>query len=385
MKNDLEPAKKVLRDFIDETEKVKALRNNISAPQPALAFTVKDKEPVFDQSKFIPAPDSYWEKDDAYIWLHADVRNYHSFMNRPKPAVIPEYYHQLAWPIYQQWRQEEKEVFYRKCAQIPPPDETISLLAYLQKLEMIVSEENEHRDVWIESLLCFLQFLREDTELDQKGPLEILFPSHEGCKGMEFRKDYSFEREEGNIVQVECRRILRRVEKTVISIDILVASEIIKNLAKVVLHGRPNSKRSAAEALGFAWLCLAVGSYRLVTREGLVFATEIDKLRLYDENNSQEPFTPTRFIGISSLFGIIDVPVSKTLYEFLLALPRQEDSNRIFNMPWQTLCRTFQNKGVKPSKRAQDLGKISFLTFMSNPHEVIGHRSSHAKPDSSHL
>lgn len=374
MKHDLEPAKKVLRAFLAEIEKVQAIRKNISAPQPALSFTVQDRMPVFDTSEFSPAPDSYWEKEDAYMWLYADAWNFRSFMHRPKPNPIPEYYHQPALPLYQQWQQEEKEVFHRQCEQIPLPEEGISLADYLQQLALTVSEENEHRDVWVESLRCFLQFIREDTYLDQKGLLEILFPSQESCKGMELRKGYSFRRNGKEIEKVECRYILRRIEDTVYSIDILAASEILMHLSKTVIEGRPNSQRSAAEALGFAWLCHAVGCYRLVTREDLVFSTELGSFRPFDFSKPKEWLKPTYFIGIPSLFGIIGVPVSKILYEFLLALPRDPGSSRIFNMDWETVLRTFRNKGVKRSDRARHLGQITFFTFMSQPHEAIGHR-----------
>lgn len=126
------------------------------------------------------------------------------------------------------------------------------------------------------------------------------------------------------------RHILRSIENTVYPIDIFAEAEILMNLSNVVLYGRPNSQYSAAVALGFAWLCHAVACYRLVTREELVFTTEIDSFRPISDN-PDEWFKPTHFIGISSLFGIIDVPASKTLYEFLLALPREMHQNRIFN------------------------------------------------------
>ncbi|MFI5342773.1 MAG: hypothetical protein ACHQUC_00975 [Chlamydiales bacterium] len=376
MKNDLERAKNVLRAFLADIEAVKGLRKNVSLPLPALSFVIEDRMPVFDGSEFTPTPDSYWEKEDAYIWLYADAWNFRSLMHRPKPNPIPEYYSQSAGPLYQQWRKELKEVFHRKCEQIPPPADGVTLAAYLQLLALTVMDENEHRDVWVESLRCFLQFLREDTELEQKGLLEMLFPSKESCKGMEFRKNHLLRHDGEKIEKVECRSISRKIEDTVYPIDILAASEILMHLSTVVLEGRPNAQRSAAEALGFAWLCHAVGCYRLMTRENLVFSTELDSFRPLDLSKPKEFFKPTYFIGITSLFGVIDVPVSKTLYEFLLALPRDPGSSHIFSMDWETVLRAFRNKGVKQSVRAQHLGQITFLTFMSQPHEAIGHRPS---------
>jgi len=61
-----------------------------------------------------------------------------------------------------------------------------SFLVYMRRLESMVSDGNEHRDAWIESLRSFAQFLRDDMdELIPKGHLEVLFPSKEGSKGME--------------------------------------------------------------------------------------------------------------------------------------------------------------------------------------------------------
>ncbi|MBS0272646.1 MAG: hypothetical protein JSR85_08390 [Proteobacteria bacterium] len=379
---DLEPAKKILRTFLKEIEKIRALLKNVSAPKPALSFAINDRTPVFDASEFDPASDDYWEKENAYIWLYGDAWNFRSLMHLPKLNGIPAYYNQPAHPVYELWLQEDKDLFYRKCEQIPSPRKELSLADYLQQLALTTSEGNEHRDVWIESLRCFLQFLREDTDLDQRGFLERLFPSKDSCKGMEFRKGSLPILEDGKTKKIEQRFILRRIEDSVYPIDILAASEILIHLAKAIFEGRPNSQRSAAEALGFAWLCHAVGCYRLVTRENLVFSTKVDKFRTPDLKDPKQRLQPTHFIGVDSLYGVIDVPISKTIYEYLLALPR--DLGNIFSMDWKTLLRTFHNKGVKKSARATNLGQITFLTFMSQPHEAIGHRPSPNKKTVTH-
>lgn len=144
--------------------------------------------PIFDATEFSPAPDSFWEKEDAYIWLYADAWNFRALMHRLTSSPISEYYSQLAYSLYQQWRKESKEVFHRKCVQISESRKRIFLQNYLQSLTLIISKKNEHRDVWIESLRSFLQFLRDDTYLDQKGSLKMLFPSKKSCKGMELRQ-----------------------------------------------------------------------------------------------------------------------------------------------------------------------------------------------------
>ena len=206
------------------------------------------------------------------------------------------------------------------------------------------------------------------------GPLEMLFPSKEGCKGMEIRKDYTHKLEGGDVKQVERRVILRRIEDIVYPIDILVAAEIVQNLIDRSLTGRPNSQHSAIEALAFAWLCLAVGFRRMATREELVFSVTVDQLYYSAQTDIDKYLKPTHFIKVPSLFGPVDVPGSKTLYDLLLALPRDANCQRVLNMDWATTLRTFR-KAVKRSKRALDLGPITFLTFMSHPHEAIGHRA----------
>lgn len=55
LNGDLEPAKKVLRKFLAEIEEVKAFRKNISQPQLATSFSIKDRMPVFDASEFNPS------------------------------------------------------------------------------------------------------------------------------------------------------------------------------------------------------------------------------------------------------------------------------------------------------------------------------------------
>jgi len=378
IKWDLEPAKTVLKTFWTERNSIRTMRQGISAPSPAIAFRVEDRSPIFDSSEVTAAPDSFWEKDDAYGLLLAEPWFWRAIANysykAPHPPV-PEYYNQSASPLYKQWQDEEREVLYRGLEVIPLPEEDETLLVYVRRLESIVSDGNEHRDAWIESLRSFAQFLRDDMdELTPKGHLEVLFPSKEGSKGMEIRKGYTHEKVGDEVVQVERRYILRRIEGTVCSIDYLAAAEIIQNLIHTALEGRANAQHSALEALAFAWLCLAVGFRRTMTREELVFAVTIEQLRYEEPADSDKYFSPTHFAKVESLFGFTNVAISKTLHDLLLALPRKANNRMVFSFDWETLLRTFR-KAVAQSERARRLGAITFLTFMSRPHEAITHRS----------
>ena len=96
-------------------------------------------------------------------------------------------------------------------------------------------------------------------------------------------------------------------------------------------------------------------------------------LKSPDSEKRKDFFHPECHIEIRSLFGVIDVPISKTICNFLRALPREPFNDHIFTMPWRTLLRTLQRNGVVVSPRARVLGKITFLTFMSPPHEGTSH------------
>ncbi len=122
MASNLEPIKAILGACLDNIQAVQRLHQNISAPQMATAFSIDDQSPLFDNTPMFPESDPFYEKECAYILLHADAWNFRAYMHRrAKPTIIPEYYHKPALPIYRQWKQEEKEVFHRQCKQIPEP------------------------------------------------------------------------------------------------------------------------------------------------------------------------------------------------------------------------------------------------------------------------
>ena len=52
LSNDLEPAKNVLRNFLKDLEVVRGYRNNVSQPQLSPSFTIDDRMPAFDITKY---------------------------------------------------------------------------------------------------------------------------------------------------------------------------------------------------------------------------------------------------------------------------------------------------------------------------------------------
>ncbi len=129
MKPDLEPVRTILLSFLSEMESVKGFRIGFSSP------STTDKDSVIDTRGFEFGSDLYWEKEDAYSWLHAEATHFRSLLHRPKTNTIPEYYRQPALPVYQQWRSQEKEIFHRGRL-IPPPEGNVQLREYLQHSDM---------------------------------------------------------------------------------------------------------------------------------------------------------------------------------------------------------------------------------------------------------
>lgn len=357
MKNDLTPCKNILRAFLKEIEEKKLTFEHISAPLLA-PFYIDTHTPNITDTEFIPESDSYLKQEDAYTWIYAEPWHYRALIQE-KSTPIPEYYLQEALPLYDQWIMEKKEII-SDGEIIPPPAKNANLIQYLQMLHSCIQVGMEKRAVWIKSLKCFTQFIRDDTPLELHGNLECILPYK-----MQFScDDYSMQRTATGMQKVPRQNILRNIEDTVYPIDIFAASDILKKLVEAVLEEH-RTQHTAAETLGFAWLCHAIGLACLITREKIVHATPLTALKSIPITESEKFFQPEFFITIHSLKGFIDVPISKTLHDFLIALPRDPKSSNIFNRPISSLLRTLYNQGVDKCERASFLGKITFLTFMS--------------------
>ena len=163
--------------------------------------------------------------------------------------------------------------------------------------------------------------------------------------------------------------IIRKVPITLYPIDVWAAADILKILARFVLEGRPNSQESAAQALGLAWICLANGNARFMTRLELLHELHPSSVK---QLNQDDPFKPNHWLNIRTLFGKIDAPISKTLHDYLLALPKP-NPHYLFSQLLRTLRRTL-DRAIAASDQAKGLGKITFLTLMHQCHEGRGHR-----------
>lgn len=368
MKHDLEPSKSVLRQFLSDLESVQKMCCSISGPKLATAFSINDRSPIFDdQDKTISSE----IEEEVYRWLYFEAWHPRAMMHRPKINPLPEYYHQLAIHLYEEWIELNRNVIDRGEI-IPEPMENCSLITYLRLLETKITHECENRVVWIGSLKSFLQYLREDIpHKNMLGGLDSIFPYK-----MEIREHWVLEKTKNGIEKIKRQIILRNILPTVYPIDIQATSNILKNLFRTVLEGRSNSQHSAAEALGFAWVCHAAASAQIMVEEKDLFELKVTDLIAPKYGTAKEWFKPEYYLRISSNNGFVNAPISQNLYKYLLALPRQSNSKHIFCLPWRSLYRTLLSKGIRTlltgGKPMSD--NISFLTLMSRLHYAIGYR-----------
>jgi len=113
-----------------------------------------------------------------------------------------------------------------------------------------------------------------------------------------------------------------------------------------------------------------------MVEENDLFEFKVTDLIAPEAGTKKEWFKPEYYLRISSSNGFVNAPISQNLYKYLLALPRQSNSEYIFCLPWRSLYRTLLSKGVHKlltnGKPMSD--NISFLTLMSQPHYAIGYR-----------
>lgn len=366
MSNDLEPAKAVLRGFLVEKETARTSSGEMGGSVQACAFSIEDKIPVFDSNR--SEADRQAIEEEAYIWLYGEPLSFRSLMHPPKRNPVPEYYQQPAIHLFDEWLELNKSIVFRGAI-IPEPSPDSSLLEYFHFLENEILYEGEGRAIWMGSLKSFLQYIREDLPSDLLGYLDTIFPYR-----LDIRPTGMCERIPARVEKVQRKMILKNPERAVYPIDIHLYSQITKNLLKTVLEGRSNVQRSAAETLGLVWICHAAAAARVMTREDALFNLETGALIAPELGAKREYFKPEYYIRLPTILGMVDAPISRVVYCFLLALPRSLGYTRILSLSLRALHRTLQEKGVAPLLMPPQTDNLTFLTLMSQPHHAIGNR-----------
>lgn len=319
----LEPVKDILGNFINSFSEARACI----------------QEPAF-----------FWEKEEAYAWIYG-ARRYIPLMHRMNQIrPLPSFYSQVAKPLFDKWLELFLDIQNFHAYHIPHPLKNETLYQYLERIHSIVISRKERRTIWWDSLRSFTHFLRDQAKqrIENLGELDVIFPED---------------------MTIYSDTIIRKVPVTLYPIDVWAAAEILQNLCRIALEGRPNAQESAAQALGLAWVCLASSHARFMTRLEILHELPINSVKKIPQNDLLQP---NHGLTIPTFFGNSNAPVSETVHNYLLALHRA-NPRYIFNQPLRTLRRTL-DRAIAASPQAQGLGKITFLTLMYQPHEARGHR-----------
>lgn len=291
---------------------------------------------------------TFCKNREAYCWIHA-TDDYSGLLPRESYGKNPpKLFMESAMDHYDKWFRIATDLKFRMNI-IPQPNQEDRLIDYLAKLSSD-SLSKDKQSKWWESLTSFINFTRLALDFDDRAYLNNIFPDK---------------------MRIHHESIIRIVPKTLYPVDIFVASEIIQALVNKVLAGRKNVQRSAAEALGFAWLCLAFSWLYLPTYEENLH--QISTEDLFKGYSGEEPYSA--HVNVLTLFGDVKVPVSEHLYAYLeaLSLTHDSDSKLIFKLPLRSIKRSFDSTScLLPT--LSNLGKITFLTLTYPPHEVIGRR-----------
>lgn len=153
-------------------------------------------------------------------------------------------------------------------------------------------------------------------------------------------------------------RIIRKIAPEVYPIPQETARNLLVELAKMCRYSRPNAQLTAAESLGFCWLCLACSRLRLPVNLKTIWATKATALHLDDE-------FPT--LLVPTLFGDRKIRISHRIAKFLYALsciPSKKSRETILQRPFRSLTRTF-DIALKNAAPKPEYGNITYVSLLS--------------------
>lgn len=287
-----------------------------------------------------------WNREEAYCWIYASSHYAFAPRDRSLPSIASG--NELARPYYDKWLTLERDVQSIHTYIIPQPTPTDTLQSYLEERSNEIHQNEGCKTIRWRSLRSFATYLR-DTFPEETGFIEVLFPKK---------------------MKIFDGKVIRKVNNTIYPVDIIVAAKILQRLFHMVLEGKPDSQLGAAETLGLAWICLTSAIKRIPTELQLLHKVPISNItisKMSKDNNV--------LFAIPTLYGPIQTTISKELANYFIALSKiaPTSNEMIIHSPLRCLHRTFQ-RAVDQVPEANGLGKITFLTLMSHPHEALGHR-----------
>jgi len=342
MKNDFSNLKNILKNFINQIDDRKKIAKSIYPNFPEF----DDDHPKING----------WEQEQCFIWLYAEPY-YYLLPKDQKKHQIPKCFFQPAITFFNEWQKKDLDIQAYEKLIIQPPNQNETLKEYLHKLYFHAINKNTFlKDRWKKSLTSFCSFLRKEYLEEEEGFLDCIFPEH---------------------INFSSHRILRKVPENIYPIDILDTKNILSTFSNIILNGRKNIIHTTAESLAILWINLAIANTNTLAK--ITSISTITEKNLFMKSIPKEKhfFKTFYYLIIPSLFYEDKIIISKTLYNFLLALSKI-NNGPILSRSLNTLRKRFR-KNLKNCKLSAKHDEISFQTFLSNPHELIGHRYRSSK------
>jgi len=339
MNNQLPQIKDVLNEFLSQMKKKEELWGSLGS---SIAGTSGFGDERVEDS---------WPRKEACCWIFADLYDHFARFDRTAPTV--DVASKLAEPIYQAWLNLglECQIYPKYIIKRPKKDDNIEV--YLRRISSKIHRDKSCKSYRWESLRSFASYLRQIYPKDEQGFIEEIFPEE---------------------MELFCGRIKRIEPPTVYPIDIYTTANILKGLASTVLEGRATARFCAAEALGLAWICLTSARRRLPTQWKLISEIPFDCLiPMGSSNNLDKMDRP--LLMVPTFYGPSPVPISSTMFNYLKAIQNILPNPRegfVQSHP-KSLQRSLDN-AVNKLPSAANLGKVTFLTLLSHPHEAKDQR-----------
>lgn len=338
MNNHLAPLKDILNEFLEKMNEKEKIWRSLGHIADARGFGDEGIDP--------------WPLKEACCWVFADLYDHFGQFDHSAPVVDAA--HELALPHYKGWWNLQRDIQIYPLLIIQPPTKEETLATYLQRISAEIYEEKYCKSIKWRSLRSLMSYLREKVyPLDERGCIEEVFPEN---------------------MKLVNGKIAKENPPTAYPIDIYITAAILKGLVLEVLNGRPNAQFCAAEALGLCMVCLTAARRRLPTQLKLLTQIPIDCLisskSLDSSNKLNRPL-----LVLPTLYEASSMPISQTMANYLNAIKNilPKDRATLFQSSQRSLRRSLDNV-VQQTPSAANLGKITFLTFLSHPHEAIGQR-----------
>lgn len=338
MSKELEPLQEILRNFLSQMKKKEEIwklsgRNIAGTPD----FGDDDIDP--------------WPRKEACCWIFADLYDHFGRFDRTAPAIDAT--SKLAEPIYQAWLNLglECQIYPKYIIKPPKKDDTIEV--YLRRISYKIHRDKACKWHRWESLRSFTSYLRQIYPKEEQGFIEEIFPEE---------------------MELFCGRIKRIEAPTICPIDIYATADILKSFASTVLEGRATARFCAAEVLGLAWICLTSARRRLPTQWKLISEISFDCLiPIGSSNNLDKIGRP--LLMVPTFYGPSPVPISLTMFNYLKDIQNLSPNPRkaFFQSHPKSLQRSLANI-VSQLSSAANVGKVTFLTLLSHPHEAKDQR-----------